>query len=184
MTNRLARRITPPSVAQKPHRSRLVHIFPGRCPDGFGPFVAVYLTAAQWTQQDIGFILSVYGHIRAPRTRCRAVPSSISHAPSASRRGRGRLHRHQRADASRRGRFFRRSSWPAFSTPAQIAFWLRQSARSALAWWATRRLARVLVAMRVSLRWAQLRGRRHGHRRLFFLKPIVFIVTALCSVRP
>jgi predicted MFS family arabinose efflux permease len=28
---------------------------------GFGPFVAVYLTAAQWTQQDIGFILSVTG---------------------------------------------------------------------------------------------------------------------------
>ena len=28
---------------------------------GFGPFVAVYLTAAQWTQEDIGLILSVTG---------------------------------------------------------------------------------------------------------------------------
>jgi predicted MFS family arabinose efflux permease len=30
---------------------------------GFGPFVAVYLTTAQWTQQDIGFILSITGII-------------------------------------------------------------------------------------------------------------------------
>ena len=30
---------------------------------GFGPFVSVYLTAAQWTQQDIGFVLSVTGFI-------------------------------------------------------------------------------------------------------------------------
>jgi predicted MFS family arabinose efflux permease len=30
---------------------------------GFGPFVSVYLTTAQWTQQDIGFILSITGII-------------------------------------------------------------------------------------------------------------------------
>jgi predicted MFS family arabinose efflux permease len=30
---------------------------------GFGPFISVYLTAAQWTQQDIGFILSITGAI-------------------------------------------------------------------------------------------------------------------------
>jgi len=28
---------------------------------GFGPFVAVYLTAQKWTQVDIGLILSVGG---------------------------------------------------------------------------------------------------------------------------
>lgn len=52
--------------AQTPHPSRRSLIgldwftfFLADVQTGFGPFVAVYLTAAQWTQQDIGLLLSV-----------------------------------------------------------------------------------------------------------------------------
>jgi hypothetical protein len=43
---------------------------------GFGPFVAVYLTAPKWTQIDIGLVLTV-GSLVSRWGRCQAVRSSM-----------------------------------------------------------------------------------------------------------
>lgn len=57
-----------------------VNFFQAAVQSGFGPFIAVYLTAAHWTQQDIGFALS-FGTIAmmACQVPCGAVIDATRH---------------------------------------------------------------------------------------------------------
>lgn len=74
------RHLPAPHPALRHRALDAVNFFQAAVQSGFGPFIAVYLTAAHWTQQDIGFALS-FGTIAlmACQVPCGAVIDATRH---------------------------------------------------------------------------------------------------------